>query len=225
MRSFLGEALILAASSVGGLAHAQEDWQRFHLGVALGESHLNRSLSEASETLAQIWGDMSIDDDTRAWKAAAGLRPLRVVGAEIQYVDFGEGKRSRDRRGGGRSPPDRAVDMHATATAWVVSAVLYIPERASKVDVYGKVGVAELDESLEAHHVSYLRCAYPPTTPPCEPPEVKSDVRHSSWNPYCGIGARFKVARAVGVRVEYEAMDRDDGDDTTMVSVGVAWER
>jgi hypothetical protein len=44
-------------------------------------------------------------------------------------------------------------------------------------------------------------------------------------HPYVGIGARFKEAgRAWAFRVEYEAID-GDGEDTTMLSVGVAWER
>ena len=115
------------------------------------------------------------------------------------------------------------LTMKGRSTAWVVSGVLFIPERSPTADVYAKVGVAELDESLEAQHFAIVvgGCVISA----CPRIDVESEVRQSDSRPYVGIGARFKVARAVGVRVEYEAIDRDPGDDTTMLSLGVALER
>jgi hypothetical protein len=208
---------------------AQQDWARFHIGFAVGESHWSRSLSEASETLAQFWGDKSVGDSTGR-KLVAGFRPVRVVGAEIQYIDFGEAEISdREFQGGGQVTFTRAgLQARASASAWVVSAVLFIPERAPAIDVYGKVGIAELDESLEAHHFNYnlgtpLGGCVPFSS--CPLTVEDSEARQSDSRPYFGIGALFKVARSLGIRVEYEAIDRETGDDTTMFSIGVAFER
>ena len=57
------------------------------------------------------------------------------------------------------------------------------------------------------------------------PCTFSSDVDQSDSGAYLGFGARFRIARAVAVRVEYEALDRDVGDNTTMLSLGIAWER
>jgi len=172
--------------------------------------------------MAQVWGDQRTDD-SKGWKVAAGFRPLRIVGAEIQYVDFGEDEVSKTRGFGAqvRTITD-GLDMKASATAWVVSALLFIPERSPMVDVYGKVGMAALDESLEAHtfHITIGNCVISA----CPRDDLYSDVHESDTRPYLGIGARFLVGRGAAVRVEYEAIDRDTGDETTMFSVGVGKE-
>jgi hypothetical protein len=216
-------AAIAAFGSDAAIAQDQE-WPRFHVGVAVGESRLDRTLSEASEALAEIWGDKSIDDVT-GWKVAAGFRPSRIVGAEIQYVEFGEDEVSDvDGYGAQVFTITAGLDMKASTTAWVASALVFIPERSPTVDVYGKVGIAALDESLEAHHFNYVLGPCIPISA-CPLNVQDSAVHESDSRPYLGIGARFKVARALGVRVEYEAIDRDTGDDITMLSIGVAFER
>ena len=113
---------------------------------------------------------------------------------------------------------DQSSYMKADADAWVLSALLFIPEPSRSFDVYGKAGVAYLDESFVAD-------AY---TLDCTPISQcirwsYSDVHQSDAELYVGIGARFKIAPAVAIRVEYEAIDRD-GDPATMLSVGIAWE-
>jgi len=53
---------------------------------------------------------------------------------------------------------DQYSVMKADANAWVLSALLFIPESSPTFDVYGKVGVAELDESFSAYAYT-LDCA------------------------------------------------------------------
>jgi hypothetical protein len=43
--------------------------------------------------------------------------------------------------------------------------------------------------------------------------------------PYVGIGARIKIISNLAARIEYEAIDGDAGDNTTMFSLNIAWER
>jgi hypothetical protein len=121
--------------------------------------------------------------------------------------------------------------MSASAKGLVLAAMLFFPEPLASFDVYTKVGVAHLDESLDAYAQDLL-------TPECQPSPLtvgpgrsfppfcffSNAVDQSDSGAYLGFGARFKIARAAGVRVEYEAVDRDGGDPTTLLSVGIAWE-
>jgi len=224
MRYLIASLAAIAGFGTDAAIAQDQAWPRLHVGVAVGQSRLDRSLSEASEGLAQIWGDKATDHVT-GWKVAAGFRPRRVIGAEIQYVEFGEDKVSdRDSIGVRLPVTTAALDMKASATAWVASALVFIPERSPTFDVYGKVGMAELEESLEAHHFNYVLGACSPVSS-CPLIVQDSAVHEKDLRPYFGIGARFKVTRAIGVRAEFEAIDRDTGDHTTMISIGVAFER
>jgi len=141
----------------------------------------------------------------------------------MQYIDFDEADmRTRGTRlfGGGQVTVfyDQSSEMKADANAWVLSALLFIPESSPSFDVYGKVGVADLDESFTAGGYT-LDCA--PVSQCIQ--RFHSDVHQSNAGLYVGIGAQFKVAPAVAVRVEYEAID-GDGDPAAMLSVGIAWE-
>jgi len=224
MRHLVTSLAAIAAFGSDAAIAQDQDWPRFHVGVAIGQSRLDRTLSEASEALAEFWGDKSTNHVT-GWKVAAGFRPSRIVGAEIQYVEFGEDKVSDQNSLGVRLPVTTAgLDMKASTTAWVASALIFIPERSPTIDVYAKVGMAELEESLEAHHFNYVMGGCSPISS-CPLIVQDNAVHDKDSRPYFGIGARFKVARAIGVRAEYEAIDRDTGDHTTMISIGVAFER
>jgi hypothetical protein len=156
-----------------------------------------------------------------AWKLVGGFRPIRVVGVEIQYLDFGDGDESF-RSGGGGQIPRQLAEASASSDATVVSATFFIPERVQTADFYAKLGMAHLDDALQVS-------GYDANGPGCVPaiPNCAFDlsVETSDSVPYVGLGARFTVGPATGVRVEFEAIDRDAGDATTLLSVGVAWER
>jgi hypothetical protein len=218
-------ATALAAFSVGnaGLAQGEDPsadgaWPRFHIGAALGKSHLSGDLLSAGappEVLERL-GNRSPPDDTGGWKLAFGFRPARAVGMEIQYVDFGEAE----------IPPPTGngivrthVDMETSADAIVLAALLFVPLRSRPFDVYGKVGVAKLDGSLRVHALV--------TGAPCVPLacNFNADLDDTGTHPYLAVGLRHPITRGVAFRVEYEAIDGDVGDDTRMFSLGFALER
>jgi len=220
MRSSGVTTLVLLAV-LGAAVRAQKqnqaparDWQRFHVGAAVGESSWNPDLSEFGLS-ARLWAE-PLESGT-ARKVFAGFRPVRAVGVEIQYVDFGEA----DTRlwGGRRSGSDVLGERQAaSADAWVLAALLYIPEPSPSIDVYGKVGVADLNESFTG--VAYEASCQPICSySNFETTLTKVTPRLTS------ASARFKAGRAVGVRLEYEAIDRADGDDMAIFSVGLAFER
>lgn len=201
-----------------------EDWPRFYIGIALGESNWRVDMSEGGLPENYVIGG-SIESDN-ALKIVAGYRPIRFVGVEIQAIDFGEGKTNAQggtaHDGGGQVGIyyDKVSRMSASSDARVLSALLFAPESLRLVDVYGKVGVAVFDESLTVH-------GFDAHSPGCMPPTTcafDNQVYQSDSHAYAGIGARFKIARAGAVRIEYEAVDRDGEDPTTLLSLGVALE-
>ncbi len=167
------------------------------------------------------------------YKLVVGFRPLRVIGVELQFVDFGEEDTNANggfQYGGQlRGIWQQETEMEVSTQALVLSAVLFIPETSPRFDVYAKVGAAQLDESISARAIRRSEIECPPPgvrigasgAGPCE---FTSDVYERESGPYVGIGARFKVAHEAALRVEYEAIDSAFGDATTMFSVGIAWE-
>jgi len=64
------------------------------------------------------------------WKALLGIRPVSLIGAQLQYVDFGD-------------PSDSyGSDVHQEAGT--VYGVLYAPILVPLFDVYAKAGLAWL---------------------------------------------------------------------------------
>jgi len=137
---------LVAAFGTDAALHAQNEaqdpeWSRFYVGAALGQPRLDRSLSEAGEPLVGLFGDLEVPEPT-GLKVLAAWRPMRLVGAELQYSDFGEEGRSATFGRAGYA----GYDIRTQANAWVVSALLFVPERRPSFDVYGKLGVAQLDD-------------------------------------------------------------------------------
>lgn len=158
------------------------------------------------------------------WKFAAGFRPVRVVGVEVQYLDLDDGETEVHggwRLGGGQVGPfyEQSSYLNVKADASVLSALLFIPEGNPSLDIYGKVGVADLNESFATSTTSIACVPIVPCTS-----AVYGNVHQSDLRPYVGFGARVTVWRSLAVRVEYEGIDRDVGDSFTMLSLGFSWE-
>jgi opacity protein-like surface antigen len=230
MRSSSLAALVLMAALSTDVVRAQDSpkaqsWPRFHIGVGVGlESQYSRyvgpelssdGIPESLRFSSAFYGPP--DSEEMDWKLAAGWRPVRVVGAEIQYVDFG-GFAQRRRRGGGQVAT-QFLSTNVRADATVLNALLFVPEPLPWFDVYGKVGVAKLTESVTGEGYNY---GLPGCVPSCA---LTVDEERKDSRRYVGIGARFKVASHWAVRVEYEEIDGDTTDKTTMLSLGIAWER
>jgi hypothetical protein len=220
--------LAVAASGLASAGRAQDgsrapdrDWPRFYVGVALGNSDVSHSLSEVGGIPEQAWGDLSVESNTGK-KVLAGFRPLRLLGVELQYVDFGDGDRSSDTGG---QVPIQAVSLESDTEAAVLAALLYIPEPMPSFDLYGKVGVADVDDSftVSGYDRELPFCRGPPFPVPSDC-DFNIEAGESGSAPYVGFGARLKVAAAVGIRFEAEAIDRDEDDNLTMLSLGIAWE-
>ena len=99
-------------------------------------------------------GDFHDHDAT--WKVIAGLRPISLVGAELEYIDFGNA--------GGNSgfysgTYDYAINSHPKAT--VLYGLGYLPIPLPFIDVYGKLGMAHLQTNNATRTPSWTACPSP----------------------------------------------------------------
>lgn len=153
------------------------------------------------------------NDHQTAWKAIAGVRPIAIVGAEFEYIDFG---RPGNRYGynGYNGYNNYGLDSHPHAPA--LFAVGYLPLPIPFFDVYGKAGVARLYTDVTTI-----------VTPNCIPgqacPLSVTISRHNQTdNDFAyGLGVQSKVW-GVSFRAEYERIRSRFGDPDAL-TVSATW--
>ena len=225
MRSSIQLLVVIAVFGTVPWAGAQE-WPRYHVGVGI---HTGGRVDfgtdwESAGVPEFIRPTTSVESGSEShWKLSAGFRPLRVVGAEIEYIALGESK-TEDGYSPNQSVSRGGYELKTKASATVLTSVLFIPDQSPSFDVYGKVGVAVYIESFDVHVSNWeVMCRLQPFG---QAPECRFDDEghETDSQPYLGIGARIKIAGNWAARIEYEAIDHDVGDNTTMFSMGIAWE-
>src|SRR3984957_6188080 len=82
------------------------------------------------------------NDHQTAWKAIVGVRPIPFVGAEFEYIDFGQPGNHGDRY----NIANDGLDSHPRAEA--LFGVAYLPLPIPFFDVYGKAGMARLQTDV-----------------------------------------------------------------------------
>ncbi len=129
-------AVLAVAGCGASTAALAEDPAGFYLGAGVGYSTI-RSDDPAYGFPGYF------DDHQTAWKAIAGVRPLPFVGAEFEYIDFGQPSidsyYNADYYG---------LDSHPRAAA--LFGVGYLPLPIPFFDVFGKAGVARLQTDVNS---------------------------------------------------------------------------
>jgi hypothetical protein len=155
-------------------------------------------------------GYYSYNHDETAWKLIAGVRPISPLGAELEYIDFGRANTN----------PNYAYDGYdfngqSTASkATVLFAVGYLPLPIPFLDIYGKAGVARLQQDS----TTYFDTCQPPTE--CNaPPAYRSDDWSTDFA--YGVGIQTKWL-GLAVRAEYERIDTT-GRDPDALTVSATW--
>jgi opacity protein-like surface antigen len=208
-----GLRLVLTAAAVMATqASRATDLFGLYVGGAVGQSELRTALdfypSIPSGTL---------DRNATGWKAMAGIRPLPVIGAEIEYIDFGSIAGSLNRAAtlnfGGFS---ESATMHSRAAA--LFGVGYLPLPLPYLDVFAKLGVAELKSRVSANGAATC----PLGTPPCLVIRIAPYANSSSDTRVAyGTGVQVKIAR-FAARLEYERISASGGD-PDLASFGLTW--
>ena len=176
--------LLAAATTFGvSLPALAENLLGLYIGGGVGESHVrNDSLSGFVE-------------NHTGWKALIGIRPIPILGAELEYADFGHPGAT-----GVTVAPGLAYNVDASQKAASLFGLAYLPLPLPVLDIYGKAGFSRLKSDINASCVTPLTCG---ANPPYH--QESTDSRFAY-----GIGAQAKFL-ALAVRAEYERISAPGG--------------
>jgi hypothetical protein len=149
------------------------------------------------------------NDHQTAWKVMAGVRPISLVGAELEYIDFGQPSTHR----GYFDTNYYGTDSHPRAAA--LFAVGYLPLPIPLIDIYGKAGVARLQTDVTTTVAA--NCGTQTTCP-----QYVTSRRNQTDNKLAyGVGVQSKFW-GVAFRAEYERISSSYGDPDAL-TVGATW--
>ncbi len=180
----------------------------FYIGAGVGESQIGNN-----NNYYNAYGyPGAFHDHDAAWKVIAGLRPISIVGAELEYIDFGNAGGNNGYYSG---LYDYGVSAHPKAT--VLYGVGYLPIPLPYLDVYGKLGVAHLQTNN-----SYFSnaCGLPVATGSgsCVTAS-RFDQQDNKFAYGAGVQAKFQD---FAFRGEYERISSTYGDPNALM-VSVTW--
>lgn len=199
-----------------GTAHAADDLLGLYVGGSVGRSDIH---------LPNAWTATYGDNDEvvvhhTGWTASAGFRPLRLVGAELQYLDFGHAHWSRTNitiaAGEALWPDNLAVHTNAEA----LTAVLYAPIPVRFFDVYVKAGPAHWHSTVNGKaDLGFLLCPAPSVVHGlgCGQLALKQDGTDLVY----AAGLQFKLGHAA-LRAEYERIEASP-EYPYMYELGLTW--
>jgi opacity protein-like surface antigen len=141
------------------------------------------------------------NDHQTAWKAIIGVRPISFVGAEVEYIDFGQS----GRHNGYDEVNYYGYDSHPTAP--VLFGLGYLPIPIPYIDIYAKAGVARL--RLTANDYTSQPCGTAAGNN-CLVISGRSDVTQTKFA--YGGGVSSKLPLGFTVRAEYERIASPYGD-------------
>jgi hypothetical protein len=178
---------ILAGAAIASPAHA-DDLLGFYLGGAIGEAQVK---ADARGITA---GNFS--ENHTAYKGLVGIRPLSVLGAELEYVNLGH-------------PTGTISGQPADVTMKGVGGfgVLYLPLPVPDFDIYAKAGLAGLRSTVNGNVFIPGVGTCPTSNASCNVRAFNLDRHDSKFAD--GLGAQIK-AGPWGVRAEYERFEADD---------------
>lgn len=178
----------------------------FYVGAGVGQTHVVVDSVGNGHNAGYRF-----DRSDSGWKAIVGLRPLKLIGAELEYLDFGHP--------GATLADGAAID--ATIRGSALFGLLYLPLPLPALGLYAKVGVAHLLTTVAARPVSGQLpvdvCFFDPTQPGCPAFGYRRSGSGAAW----GAGAELKL-RALSVRAEYERFDSGQGT-PTLASLLLSW--
>jgi outer membrane protein with beta-barrel domain len=174
-----------------------------YVGAGVGESNLRSDGYGYNDYYGY-------DNHQTTWKAMVGVRPvLSPIGAEFEYIDFGSANVNSNYFFNGNY--FNGDNSRARATA--LFGVGYLPLGLPFLDVFGKAGVARLQENEGTYYT------------PCPAPEtcVVTNIGYSNWttNFAYGLGVQTRFGN-LGLRAEYERISATGGDPDAL-TVSATW--
>jgi Outer membrane protein beta-barrel domain len=182
-RRALSLLLVGAAPFCSSLPAQAENPLGLYIGAGVGESHVR------NDNVA------SFVENHTGWKALIGIRPIAILGAELEYTDFGHPGAT-----GVTVAPGLAYNVDASQKATSLFGVAYLPLPLPVLDIYGKAGWSNLKSEINASCVTPTTCG---GNPPYHQESTDSRLAY-------GLGAQAKFL-ALGVRAEYERISAPGG--------------
>jgi hypothetical protein len=178
-----------------------EDLLGLYVGGAIGQSRVVETMETpcACDIDPGVIITERFDKPHLAFQGALGVRPVSLLGAEVDYIDFGK-------------PDGEANTFPESASIRGVAAfgVLYLP--VPLVDIYLKAGVARLESTLKFSYCGPCACNFCLNT-------VQLERKNTSGAG--GVGAQYRFG-SWAVRAEYERFNAA-GANPSLLSVGIAW--
>jgi hypothetical protein len=180
----------------------------FYIGAGVGESQIDNNNNYYNP---YGYGGGFRDHDA-AWKVIAGLRPISIVGAELEYIDFGN---AGGNNGYFNGYYDYGVSAHPKAT--VLYGLGYLPIPLPFLDVYGKLGVAHL-QTNNSYYSNVCPLPAANGSASCIT-ESRFDQQDTKFAYGAGVQAKFQD---FAFRGEYERISSTYGDPNAFM-VSVTW--
>jgi hypothetical protein len=193
--------LTIAACVVSTTALA-DDPLGFYVGAGLGYSTVRSD--DPAYGLPGYY-----NDHETAWKVITGIRPISIVGAELEYIDFGHPSNPYDPN----NSASNGFDSHPRAG--VLFGLGYLPLPIPFFDIYGKAGVARLQTDVTT---TTSNCP-PGVNCSAQPTYIRHNETESKFAYGVGIQSR---AWGFGFRAEYERISSQFGDPDAL-TVSATW--
>ncbi|HLZ97326.1 MAG TPA: outer membrane beta-barrel protein [Steroidobacteraceae bacterium] len=194
-------AILAVGACTASTAALADNLAGFYLGAGVGYSTV-RSDDPAYGLPGYF------NDHQTAWKLIAGVRPISILGAEYEYIDFGHPGSDSGYSGFNYY----GLDSHPRASA--LFGVGYLPLPIPVFDVYGKAGVARLQTDV----TTFVGQACP-LNQTCPGSYFRHDETHERFA--YGVGVQSKVW-GVSLRAEYERISSQFGDPDAL-TVSATW--
>lgn len=178
MKTFLGFALVLCASSVFAQAG-------IYVTGGIGQGHAKFNGGDFPD---EAGFDKSIDDKDTTWNIGVGYRFHRNIAVELGYAHLGEHKVRYT--GTGAFAGEESTDDYEV-TAWKLAAVGMFPV-VQQLSIVGKLGLART--KVEDRFTETIAGV------------TTSETASKSKNRvFWGIGAQYDFTANIGARLEYES--------------------
>jgi opacity protein-like surface antigen len=206
-KAVLTLTLTVGSWAITATALAQDDPRGFYVGAGLGMSNLDQTFSDP-------FALHTFNGTDFGWKLFAGFRPIRWLGGEVEYIQFGS-----DRLG--PVPSEGFLGATGTDRSAAAFAVGYLPLPKPWAELFAKIGWAQLwthtDQAGDYQNV-YVNGV--------EATHFYSSAEDNRNGLAYGGGIQVHFG-ALAARLEYERFNGNQTYGTTidpyLLSVGLVW--
>lgn len=165
-----------------------------YVGGSVGEARIEADPANFLDPA----GIGSFHGNHSAFKLMTGIRPISLVGAELEYVDLGRASVNYASPG--------IVSANVSTTGLAAFGVLYLP--VPVVDVFLKAGLEHLDSTVNSRYCAVDTCQF------------SSYTTHDNGFA-AGAGVQFKFG-SLAARGEFEHFEAAGGN-PYLLSIGLTW--